>query len=458
MNLIPQHGSTNTRSGAALVIVLWISFGLVSLTLYFGNSMSLELKASTHSEAGVQAELAVEGAVNYSRYLLDNLEEDGRLPLAEDYITEEVPVGRSTFWIVGRNPGGQTTERPYFNFIDESGKLNLNTALFTNLIELPFMTEEFAYSIIDWRDDDEEPQDAGAESDTYQRFDPPYFAKNSRFESIEELRMVNGSTDEILYGEDTNQNGVLDPNENDGDASPPSDNSDGILDMGVLEYVTVHSIEGTMQTNGDPKIAFVSQNQGQQGGRQGGTTASQDLRDYMTEMLGEETANQVAGRVGSATSLLQFYQLSQLTPDEFAQIDDALTTSSNAVEGLINVNTASAEVLNTLPGIEWNDAEAMVAHRNQNEAAQNSIAWVTDVIEDEDVLNAIGPLITDKGYQYTADISAVGEHGRGYRRTRVIFDISEDRAKIVYRRELSRSGWALGRELREELFASLQQQ
>ncbi|MFT4689659.1 MAG: type II secretory pathway component PulK [Limisphaerales bacterium] len=451
-----QRRATRSESGAALVIVLWFSFGLVSLALYFGNSMSLELKAAANSEAGIQAELAVDGATRYVKYLLENLEEDGRLPSAEDFVLDDVPVGEATFWIVGRDPSGEITEYPYFNLIDEAGKLNLNTAQFTNLIELPFMTEELAYAIIDWRDTDDEPQEnGGAESDTYLRFNPPYTAKNSPFETTDELRLVNGATDAILYGEDANRNGVLDPNEDDGDDTPPTDNSDGTLDLGILEFVTVYSRESTVQTNGDPRITVVAANQGQQGG---GNPASQELQDHLTEILGEDRANEVAGRVGNANSVLQFYILSQLTSAEFAQIDDALSMSTNAVEGLINVNTASADVLNTLPGIEWNDAEAMVAYREQNESALNSVAWLTEVLtEQDDKLNAIGPFVTDKGYQYTADISAVGRNGRGYRRSLLVFDISEHRPKVVYRRELSRSGWALGRKLREELFASVQQ-
>ena len=45
--------------------------------------------------------------------------------------------------------------------------------------------------------------------------------------NAEELALVNGATYEVLYGEDANMNGVLDPNEDDGEESAPTDNSDG---------------------------------------------------------------------------------------------------------------------------------------------------------------------------------------------------------------------------------------
>ena len=50
---------------------------------------------------------------------------------------------------------------------------------------------------------------------------------------------------QVLYGEDANLNGILDPNENDGDVLPPTDNADGLLQPGLLEYVTIYSQEPT---------------------------------------------------------------------------------------------------------------------------------------------------------------------------------------------------------------------
>ena len=48
-----------------LIIVLWIAFGLVSVTLYFGQSMFFEYKGANQSIAGAQAEQANNGALRY---------------------------------------------------------------------------------------------------------------------------------------------------------------------------------------------------------------------------------------------------------------------------------------------------------------------------------------------------------------------------------------------------------
>jgi hypothetical protein len=56
--------------------------------------------------------------------------------------------------------------------------------------------------------------------------------------------------------------------------------------------------------------------------------------------------------------------------------------------------------------------------------------------------------VTTQSFQFTADIAAVGPFGRGYRRVKFIFDISEGTPKIIYRQDLSRLGWALGEKAR----------
>src|SRR5882757_8390216 len=68
----PHVGSYKDQSGSAFIIVLWIAFGLVSLSLYFGNSMVLELRAADNRVSGLGAEQAIEGAVRYINGILGN--------------------------------------------------------------------------------------------------------------------------------------------------------------------------------------------------------------------------------------------------------------------------------------------------------------------------------------------------------------------------------------------------
>ncbi|MCA9020180.1 MAG: general secretion pathway protein GspK, partial [Planctomycetaceae bacterium] len=151
-----------------------------------------------------------------------------------------------------------------FGLTNESGKLNLNILAseeeeeegdaVNRLMYIPNMTEDIAAAILDWIDDDDETRSYGAESDYYETLETPYFTKNGPLESLDELLLVRGVTPELLYGEDTNRNGILDFNENDGDATLPNDNADGVLNAGWCEYFTVHSREINIRPDGSQKI------------------------------------------------------------------------------------------------------------------------------------------------------------------------------------------------------------
>src|SRR5437763_670642 len=243
--------------GSVLIIVLWIAFGLVSLALYFAHSMSFELRASDNRVAGTEAEEAIAGAARYVSNVLANVQQPGTLPDTTTYRFAAVPVGDATFWLIGRGDDQNPPTTARFGLMDEASKLNLNTATTNMLLALPRMTPELAANIISWRSGDNNPS-GGAESDTYLRLNPPYLCKNAPFETVDELRLVYGAYLDILYGEDVNLNGALDPNENDGDLTPPTDDQNGRLDPGLLEYVTVYSHEPAATTNGTARAVVTT--------------------------------------------------------------------------------------------------------------------------------------------------------------------------------------------------------
>lgn len=437
------------RRGTILVIVLWIAFGLVSLALYFGQTVRWSYQASENTLTGHQAEQAIEGARRYIVFVLDNFVTPGERPNLDygDYLADAVPVDQSTFWLLGRDPDTDATPtEPVWNLVDEASKLNLNTATQEMLALLPNMTTALAAAIVDWRDPDSELTAEGAESPDYEALATPYSAKNGPFESVEELRLVKGFDEKTIWGEDVNLNGILDANENDADASWPDDNGDGKLDTGLAEYVTAWTREPNTREDGSPKVNLQS------------PTARQDLQQLLTETFDAGRAQEIVQRLGPGIagidSPLEFYLASGLSADEFAKVEDAITVGTGDYRvGLVNVRTASAAVLACLPGMDSSKAEALVAQRRKlDETTMQSIAWVTDLL-DATVATDIGPYITAKSYQCSADIVAVGANGRGLRRDFMVFD-NEDGAKVIYRRDRTRMGWPLGADTRKSLRAS----
>jgi type II secretory pathway component PulK len=145
-----------------------------------------------------------------------------------------------------------------------------------------------------------------------------------------------------------------------------------------------------------------------------------------------------------------------MTAAEFAQIATNLTVSRNSVvEGRVNVNTASEPVLTCLLGGDTGSAQQLVSYRQSNPNSLTSIAWVVDALNEAGsgaVTNLLsGDYITTQTYQLSADIAAVGPHGRGYRRVKFVFDTSSGAPEIVYRQDLTHLGWALGPDVRQQL-------
>ena len=229
------------QSGSVLIIVMWVAFGLVSVALYFGNSMSFELRAGENRVVAIQADQAIEAAAVYVSNILATAEQQGFLPDPQIYLSEAVEIGRSMFWLIGSNTNDSLNGslEMTFGLVDEASKINLNTAKAEVLALLPTMTSELGAAIVDWADADSTVSPGGAESEIYSRLRPAYLCKNASFETVDELRLVAGMHLKILFGEDSNLNGLLDANENDADLLAPGDNRDGRLDAGLVSFVIV---------------------------------------------------------------------------------------------------------------------------------------------------------------------------------------------------------------------------
>jgi DNA uptake protein ComE-like DNA-binding protein len=461
------------QRGSTLVIVLWIAFGLVSITLYFAHAMSFELRASDNRVAGLAAEQAIDGAARYVSALLANMPTNGLMPDPAIYACEAVLVGESHFWIIGRDTNSSIGPATLsFGLVDEASKLNLNTATSNMLFCLPRMNLDLNEAILDWRDTD--TNSASFSQTFYAMLHPPYQCKCAPFETVDELRLVYGADMDSLVGEDANRNGVLDPNEND-------ENHDGQVSPGVLDCVTVYSREPITNVDGTVLLNIRTLN----------ANSSGPLRSLLATNLSSSRAEEILQRLGlsidpsaqsrsapnrgatpaaaaaAATvtfrSPLEFYLKSGMTVDEFGSIGNKLTVTNGAyIEGRVNVNTASAAVLECLPGISDTPdlAQTLVSYRQTNPDKLTSVAWVADALGQNNS-SAIGALatndcITTLSYQFSADVAALGPHGRGFRRTLFVFDTCDGTPKIIYRQDRTHLGWALGKEVRQIWLANAQ--
>jgi general secretion pathway protein K len=196
--------------GVALILVLWTFAAVAVLAAEFARAMHDEAASTRNFKESAQGRfLAIDGlheailAIRAARH---------EQVVDEELVDEELdpdPV-RSLSHGDGQWVKASFRGHPYeVRVIDESGKFSLNAldvqtmlTIFDNL-EIPDDDAEvIADSIIDWRDEDDLHQTNGAESEYYEGLDRPYRAKNSAFDSVEELMLIRGMTRDYFYGHD----------------------------------------------------------------------------------------------------------------------------------------------------------------------------------------------------------------------------------------------------------------
>ncbi len=262
-----------TRRGVILPVVLFILLLVGLLAAMYSFRVHADASALYSVSARMQTRLAAEAGIDRVKLLLrtarydmgqwyHNPDELHRIIVwAHDRdantwgTNEELGEGAMVyrFSIVADDP---TDDERYvrFGITDESARLNLNQATGEQLVALiqavfpedqGINAREIVAAILDWRDKDSAPsgETGDTEGDFYRDLEKPYRVKNGPFDTVEELLLVKGVTGYLLYGEDYDRNGLLTPNEDDGDLSFPPDNQDGILNRGLYPYLTVHSRE-----------------------------------------------------------------------------------------------------------------------------------------------------------------------------------------------------------------------
>ncbi len=353
--------------------------------------------------------------------------------------------------------------------IDEAGKINLNTAseetlraMFADRPE----ADELVDSLLDYRDEDDEPRTNGAEQPYYDSLPHPFLIRNKPFiRTVEETLVIQGFHGAIVYGEDYNLNGLLDAGEDDRETSfPYLDNGDGVLDRGLVGVATTQSYEYDVDSRGRPRAAL----NGDPGAiarvglpketvefiqayRKAGKTF-----DHPSQLLGMTFRTKVRrpqeytdrhGRRRTRTVDVWVTLKSGVDARTLPRVMDRLTTQpaggrKTRVTGLVNVLSANVEVLSMLENIDVDlasrivDARVMVA---PEDAA--TTAWlVTGDVVGAETYRRIAPLLTSRSFQYRIRVVGFGVPSGRYCVLEAVVDLADGQPRIVYLRDLTRMG------------------
>ena len=240
------------RRGSILVVTLWILALLSLFALATTSRIRGGIREATWSDREFQGrELLLSlGTLAVSRLLQDANEE---IDAYSEAWGQPLHVDENSLLASFQSIG-----RAFDNLvisatpIDESGKVNVNYASEDLLSEvlreagIVVGLQEMVSAIVDWRDADSV---GFAESDYYYALAPSYGTADRDLQRIEELLFVEGIGPALVFGEDANRNGALDPEEDDGDLFLPIDNADGALQRGLIDLLTVYG-EGIINING----------------------------------------------------------------------------------------------------------------------------------------------------------------------------------------------------------------
>lgn len=199
-------GVIRSRSGIALLMVLWVLVMLSVISLGFVSQMRLNTAGTRNlKDETVAYYLAVSGYNEAVRYILadkdpsvDFIDSEGHF--WNDSTAEESPSGV-------RTTGEGEVE---IRIIDENAKLNINSANSEQLVRLlesagvpAEAMNTLIDSMLDWKDADTEHHLSGAEDDYYEDLTDPYPAKNAVFDVPEELALVKGFGPDALVSPET---------------------------------------------------------------------------------------------------------------------------------------------------------------------------------------------------------------------------------------------------------------
>lgn len=175
------------NKGLALIVVLWILVLLSIMAASFSLTIQRETVMTTGYKEKAEAVALAEAGINYAVLRL--------LSATEDKV-----------WSSNHNVYEIEYEEARIRILisDESGKFALNQIKKEELVSVlntfgleEEQVESLSDAIIDWRDDDDEPKEFGAEKQTYSDLGLNYEPRNGAFQALEELQLVHGMTPDV---------------------------------------------------------------------------------------------------------------------------------------------------------------------------------------------------------------------------------------------------------------------
>ena len=208
-NRPPRHPTLGRRRGAALIVVMWVLLILGLLVSSFSFDMRVEAEITSHYRKRTRAESLARAGVEWAMRVIElRTEADPGAPEESDqdpiYMSAlllqrgvgvhgaEVDLGAGTFRV---------------DIVPEEERRNVNRLTdeeWEEILDLGGVPQERWDELMDcfkdWIDDNDTHLANGAEKDDPYYEDQGYEPKNAPLDSVDELLLIKGFDERILYG------------------------------------------------------------------------------------------------------------------------------------------------------------------------------------------------------------------------------------------------------------------
>ena len=402
-----------------MVVVLAALAGVLAGVAIYALNQNDAVKTSINRNEQRRARLAAEAAIQYALTTIQTVADAPQDPVTTDGDWALLgSTGADTFIL------GSETFR--IQVLDNSARLDLNTITEPQLNNLP-LTQEQIDSFLDWREAGANPRPEGGKDEYYNALTKPYNTREGRIQTVSEVLQIKGWTPDVLYNVQTN---VVNTGRTSNNNTPESP---------IYDLVSLDCFSGAFDPQGN--------------GKQNVNTAN--LTAQQLSQRGQISV-QVATAILNARNLQpnrQFARLSQVlsvpgvagNQQNIRNVLDRLSiATANRIEGHVNINTATVDVLSNLTGVTQDIANQIVDSRPTNGYRQ--LSEVLTVSSDAAFLASAADWLTVTSQSFR--IRVVGKAGTTSVGLEAIVTINQSVPTVIRIEESSfsnmpdRWGWA----------------
>lgn len=339
----------SSRSSSAFILIqaLLTITGLVALMAMLAADQHVRMVQVKNNLRQRRAEVAADAAVARTMAVLVTANPNN-VTLNDDWVLlgangdEAFDLGDSTFRM---------------QILDDGAQVNINTAATgagQQLQKLPLSQEQID-CLLDWTSTGETARSDGAKDQYYNSLPQPYNAELGPLQTVDELLLVKNWTAQTLYQPITDvstTNGTL-PTDTAGNALP------------LASMLTVDSGAPNTQAGGNPRINL---------------TGVAQLGQFQINLNQQQRQAVGNGRFTSFQNV--FTRLAaagvNVGRNQTRRLLDTATFSNanQRLTGKLNLNTAPASVLNTLPTMTQDVAASIVSQQTQGFTSLSALATV----------------------------------------------------------------------------------